>query len=204
MKSEFLSIAALYLPAIMMPGPSLSLILRNGLSYSRKASLLASFGIMFGIALQSGIVLVGVSIMERDSLPFKILATVSALFLIYLGIKSLQPKKDTASNDGKPTKRARAFFLEGFLLEILNPIALAFFLSILIHFAHGTSPTLKALYWLEIVVCGSLFFCSVGFLASSKFISTFLAKYKRHVEILSGTLFVGFGLHAFIDAVKGF
>ena len=187
-----------------MPGPSLSLILRNGLSYSRKASLLASFGIMLGIALQSGIVLVGVSIMERDSLPFKILAMASALFLIYLGIKSLQPKKTEDISDDKPLKRSRAFFLEGFLHEILKPNSHSIFQSNHIHNSHGATHTRKAHNRLEIVVCGSLFFCGVGFLASSNFISKLLAKYKRHVEILSGTLFVGFGLHAFIDAVKNF
>lgn len=201
MKPEFLSIAALYLPAIMMPGPSLSLILRNGISYSRNASLLASFGIMFGIALQCAVVLIGVSIMARDSLPFRLLALTSAVFLIYLGIKSLMPKDETTP-EALGDKKGDAFFLEGFLLEILNPIALAFFLSILTLFAHKAPPTLKVLYWLEIVVCGSLFFCGVGFLSSTDFLSTLLAKYKRHVEILSGTVFVGFGLHSLIDATK--
>ena len=203
MKTEFLTIASLYLPAIMMPGPSVSLILRNGISYSRKASVLASLGIMFGIACQSAFVLVGLSVFERDSLLFKTLSIVSALFLVYLGFKSLKGYGDTEEGPeiSVKVKGTRQFFSEGFLLEILNPIAMVFFLSIFSMIVHEASTDLKILYWLEIVILGSLFFVGVGFLASTPKLSAMLKQYKRVIELVAGVIFVCFGIQALYGSI---
>ena len=46
---QFLSIAIIHLFAVMSPGPDFALIIRQGLRYNRKASIITSIGIGAGI-----------------------------------------------------------------------------------------------------------------------------------------------------------
>ena len=87
MYKELVLVGTLYLSAIMLPGPSMSLIVSNSILYNKKSSLLSSAGIMFGIAMQSAAVLIGLTLFTQDSLVFTALQFLCSSYLIYLGIR---------------------------------------------------------------------------------------------------------------------
>ena len=53
----FIELGMAYLLAAMMPEPSIALIIKNGILYSRSASIKVCFGTVLGTALQSAVIL---------------------------------------------------------------------------------------------------------------------------------------------------
>ena len=84
--SHFIELGMAYLLAAMMPGPSVTLIIKNGILYSRAASIQACLGTIIGTALQSGVILP----MDRmwvliiNSYLFKLFFTVCSTPLFYI------------------------------------------------------------------------------------------------------------------------
>ena len=85
MTSEFSMIGLAYLSGIMIPGPSLSIIIVSGLTINRKAAFLAVSGTIIGILIQTSTVLIAVNQLTENHLS--IMRVFSAFFLIFLGIK---------------------------------------------------------------------------------------------------------------------
>jgi threonine/homoserine/homoserine lactone efflux protein len=85
--SHFIELGMAYLLAAMMPGPSVTLIIKNGILYSRAASIQACLGTIIGTALQSGVILVGLIFVDNNSIFLKIIKILCSLYLIYLGLK---------------------------------------------------------------------------------------------------------------------
>ena len=76
--SHFIELGMAYLLAAMMPGPSVTLIIKNGILYSRAASIQACLGTIIGTALQSGVILVGLIFVDTNS--------IFLIFILYLKI----------------------------------------------------------------------------------------------------------------------
>ena len=200
MKYHFFELGIAYISGIMLPGPSITLLLRNALVYSRSSSMFCALGIMVGIAIQSGLVLLGFTFINHEGLFFKTLKIICPLFLIYLGIasgysflKDMGKKEKLITSETQDSGKYVAF-LEGFLIEIFNPLALTFFISISTSIVKLSSPTyIKFGYWLEIITLGPIWFFGISFLASSP---QAIIKVKRFSYLLSGVaslifLFIG-------------
>jgi threonine efflux protein len=202
MDSNFIELGVAYLCGIMMPGPSTTLLIRNSLLYSRSSSIQCSLGIVFGIGLQAGMILIGTNFIEIKSVVFTVMKVASALFLIYLGINSIAcfNKGSYKLNDlgqKASNNRKSASFIEGLLLEILNPLALTFFISILTSIVDiSVSTDIKFLYWAEILTLGTLWFCSFALLTSSKKFVLFFGRFSKIIGIIAGFvfLFIGFSI----------
>src|SRR5688572_15395377 len=91
--SHFIELGVAYLLAAMMPGPSVTLIIKNGIINSRLASIQASLGTIVGTALQSGTIIIGLIFIDSNSNFFKSIKILCSIYLIYLGCKSLLPNK---------------------------------------------------------------------------------------------------------------
>jgi threonine/homoserine/homoserine lactone efflux protein len=200
----FIELGITYLLAIMMPGPSIALIIKNAMLYSRLASVKICFGIMAGIALQSGAVLVGLAFVDNDSNFLKIIKILCSLLLIYLGLKILLTKKakilesDLTLQNTINIKQWGHFF-EGFLVEFLNPLAFTFFVSIMtIIISPQEFWGTKIAYWIEIIVLGSIWFLTVAFILSSERITFYTRRFNKILEIIAGSIFIVFGGRMFI------
>jgi len=230
MEYHFLEIGITYLLGIAMPGPSITLIIKNGLIYSKKSAIYSCLGVMLGIGLQSGIVLTGLTIFGSDTYLIQILKFLSSFYLIYLSVKIFfKYKKNLYYNNFIITilrnliriYKKKIFlpktyiikgvyilkmikysnFIEGLLLELLNPLALSFFISVLsIMTNYEEFWYIKFLYWLEIVIIGLLWFCGVAIFSSSikKTGKTFLSCIQP-IEIVAGITFLFFGLKSFSE-----
>ncbi|WHA07728.1 LysE family transporter (plasmid) [Candidatus Megaera polyxenophila] len=86
---QFVELAAAYLLGIITPGPSLSLIIQNGIIHSRNASYQACAGIVTGIAVQAGSILLCLDMIEAYPIFLQVLKIFCALFLVFLGAKSI-------------------------------------------------------------------------------------------------------------------
>ena len=201
---NLLEIGLTYLFAIMMPGPSIMLIISNGILRSRLASVMACLGISLGIAFQSGIILISLSFIENNVFFLKTIKIMCSIYLIYLGIRILLSKKLKEKNETNRFTNiinceGKSYFLEGFLVEFLNPLAFTFFLSIMSVMVDSNQFwSIKLIYWLEIVILGFIWFFTVALAISSDKVTFYTKKVNNVLETLAGCMFVAFGSKIFI------
>lgn len=202
--ANFIELGIAYLLAAMMPGPSIALIIRNGIVNSRMASVKAALGIIVANLLQSGVVLAGFTFLDSNALFLKTIKMLCSLFLIYLGLKILFTRKTEKSESIKTSISSRngkrwGYFLEGFLIDFLNPLAFTFFISIMtVIISPQESWLIKVGYWIEIILISIIWFLGAALVSSSERINLYTKKFHKILEIIAGAAFIFFGVKMFI------
>lgn len=112
---------------IVVPGPTVTLIIANSLSHGVRAGLLNVAGTQLGIALMIALVGLGLaSLIEALGWWFDVVRLIGAAYLVWLGIRLLRSTGTLGA--ARPTSVPRVgFFLQGFLVAISNPKTLVFF-----------------------------------------------------------------------------
>ena len=198
---NFLELGITYLLAAMMPGPSLALIIKNALVNSRMASIKASLGTIVGTALQSASILISLNFIENNSIFFKILQVLCSAYLIYLGTKILFAKKLVSKKASQQLIiiNKENYFLEALLIEFLNPLAFAFFISIMSIFVNQQeSWETKLICWLEIVSLSFIWFFLVSWIISLEKVTFYTKNFNKILETSAGCVFILFGIKMFI------
>jgi threonine efflux protein len=197
---HYIELGIAYLLAVMMPGPSITLIVKNALVNSRLSSIQASLGTIVGTALQSGTVLCILVFIEKNLVLFKTLKVLCSVYLIYLGLKILfagQKQKISLTKHNLKSSWLsikQNYFLEALLIEFLNPLAFTFFISIIsAAIDHLDGSIEKFICWLEIVSIGFLWFFTVSLVVSSQKVTFYTRNFNKILENLSGCIFILFG-----------
>ena len=112
---------------VIVPGPTVSLIVANSITHGTRAGLLNVAGTQAGLGTMMLIVLVGLtSIIETMGYWFDWVRLAGAAYLVWLGWKLI--RSPGALGDPKKTPAPRGgFFLQGFLVLMSNPKALLMF-----------------------------------------------------------------------------
>jgi|688.fasta_scaffold104169_3 threonine/homoserine/homoserine lactone efflux protein len=192
-------LALAYVFAIMLPGPSMYLIIQKSLQKSSTAGRNAALGVVIGIAGQFAIVLMGLLLLNSSSPIFKILQCLCALYLVFLGVKMILNKEV----DQIPQERENSLnsdFRDGFFVEFFNPLAFYFFTSIVVSTIDIGAPLyLKVVYWVEIAVLGFMWFMFVALFANKfvVFIQKDGTKVRNKLNKLAGCVFIFFGISMF-------
>ena len=135
---------------IVVPGPTVTLIIANSLSHGSRAGLLNVAGTQLGIALMIALVGVGLaSLIEALGWWFEVVRLIGAAYLVYLGVKLIR----STGALGEPRKVAVprvGFFLQGFLVAISNPKTLVFFGAFIPQFIDP-----KGDYALQVLIMGA-------------------------------------------------
>ena len=112
---------------VIVPGPTVALIVANSLTHGTRAGLLNVAGTQAGLAVCIGIVALGLaSVMQAIGWWFDWLRILGAAYLIWLGWKLI---RSTGAIDvgGAARKPRGGFLLQGFLVMMSNPKTLFFF-----------------------------------------------------------------------------
>lgn len=126
-----LSAYAVFLVAVMSPGPDFAITVQSSVRYGRRAGVLTALGITCGNFVQIALVNVGLgALLARSVMAFTVLKFVAAAYLAYIGFKALRSKPanpdSAAPVEGVPDTQA---FRRGFIANIANPKATLFWLS---------------------------------------------------------------------------
>lgn len=193
--STFLTVALASFLLVIVPGPSVTVIIANSLRAGTKAGLLNVAGTQLGVFLMIVIVAVGletvVSIMGEAFFWVKL---AGALYLVWLGIKMLRSDGRLGdSNKVKPPKLG--YFWQGFLVLWSNPKALFFFGAFLPQFVDLNGDTfsqtmlLGAIFLVLATLCDSFYAVLAGKAGN------WLTRPKvRMAEIASGVCLIGGGI----------
>jgi threonine/homoserine/homoserine lactone efflux protein len=211
MSYNFFKLGVIYLCAIIIPGPTLALLLKNSVVYSRKSGIYSAIGVVIGIVAQSGLVLICMSYVTEDHLLLRVLRVLCPLFLIYLGIKifiSFTTKEcseklyQEVNLDFRVSSRNNiTFLIEGLILEVSNPIAFTFFTTLFMNIivTNGAITYVKFLYWVEILILGAIWFIGFTYIASSKLWVKKLRKFNKATLLITSVLFISIGSNHLIS-----
>ena len=113
---HFIELGIAYLLAAMIPGPSLALIIKNGILNSRLSSIQACMGTIVGTALQSGFIIISLIFIDNNSAFFKTIKILCSVYLIYLGFRTLLSNNSSTLNSNTIKTKYWRYFFEGFLV----------------------------------------------------------------------------------------
>jgi threonine/homoserine/homoserine lactone efflux protein len=128
------ALAGLVLVAI--PGPNLIYIATRSLSQGRRAGVASALGVGTGTLVHVTAAAVGLSaLIASSATAFDAVKYLGAAYLVYLGIRTLTGRDEPAPEESsRPAASLRRTYLEGMVVNLLNPKVGLFFLAFLPQF----------------------------------------------------------------------
>ncbi|WP_179281321.1 LysE family transporter [Paenibacillus sp. XY044] len=196
---DWLTIVVIGLLAVMTPGPNLAITIRNSLFFSRKAGIYTAVGLATGNLIHATYCLIGIGVLITQSiLLFNTLKWLGAIFLLYIGYKSLRAKpysEQQVLENSRHVMTPLTAFRNGFLTNLLNPKVALFFLALFTQIIQPNTPQLiQALYGLTMVSLEFTWFTLVSLLISQDFIRKPFMSISHWVERITGAVLIGLGL----------
>lgn len=196
---EFLTIVVAHALAVASPGPDFALVLRQSLAHGRRVAVWASIGIGSGIAIHVAYCSLGLGLLLRDSpTALNIAKYLGAAYLAWVGVQAIraQPRDgdvDLTARDDAPTDGAA--WLQGFIVNVLNPKAALFFISL---YALRVSPETPALlklgYGAWLVVATMAWFCLVSVLFTQTSVRRRFLRHGHWIDRALGVVFIAFAV----------
>ncbi len=183
---------------VIVPGPTVTLIIANSLRSGARAGLMNVAGTQAGLAVMLVVLAAGLStIVDSMAGVFEIIRLLGAAYLIWLGIGLWRAGGSLGDlkADGLSSKRPRKYFWQGFLVIWSNPKALVFFGAFIPQFVDPGLPPLPQVILLGItfMVIATLLDGAYALLAGHG--GELLSRRRICVlERLSGSCLIGGGL----------
>lgn len=124
----------------LIPGPDLIFLITQGLTKGKKEAVFTALGLSSGCLFHTTLAAFGVSIIfQKSEIAFNILKIAGVIYLVYIAIKTWQTAKDF---EIKADNAAKAGFLKGVLMNILNPKVILFYLAFLPQFVPSNTTNI--------------------------------------------------------------
>jgi len=190
----YLAYVAACVVLVIVPGPTVTLIVANSLRHGTRAGLLNIAGTQLGLALMIGIVLAGLaSLIAAMGWWFVWVRIAGAAYLVWLGIKLLRSSGSLAAPQEAPTPRV-GFFWQGFLVLMSNPKALILFGALFPQFINPQSDYVRQVLLLGVTAMATAFvFDSLYAILAGKAAGLLLRRHVRLVSRASGLCLIGGG-----------
>jgi threonine/homoserine/homoserine lactone efflux protein len=181
------------------PGPSVLYIVARSINQGRMAGVISVLGIASGDIVHITTAALGISaLLLSSALAFNIVKYLGAAYLIYLGIRKLGDRSHLQITQDLPPESLRRIFIQGFIVNALNPKPALFFMAFLPQFIDPAKGSVA----LQTILLGCIFTvvatCSDSMYALvSGAIGQWLkhnAKFLRLQKYFAGGTYVGLGV----------
>lgn len=124
------------------PGPDMTLVISKAMREGRGAAFGAIGGIHLGLIVHSLLAVFGLSaVLAASATAFTIIKVAGGVYLLYLAYKILRYGSELKVEDGKALPKGwKSALRTGFLVNILNPKVVLFFLTFLPQFVDANHP----------------------------------------------------------------
>jgi threonine/homoserine/homoserine lactone efflux protein len=199
--SVLVPVFAVFIPALILPGPDFVGVVRSALTRGTAAGLLTTVGVTLGLGMYSTLSLLGLSavLVKYQWLTWTV-RLLGGAYLAWLGIKLLRAKPVSGEQieSGQPRGNSLLF---GFVVTLTNPKAIVLFASVF-----ATSVTASTPYWLMALMVGLVMLSALTwysivslFMSSPPVMRRF--QHARHwIERIAGASFVLIGGRIIADA----
>jgi RhtB (resistance to homoserine/threonine) family protein len=199
---QLVAFAAATTLGAMSPGPDFAIVVRHAALGGRRAGTATALGIATGVAVWAVTAALGVAaLLAASAAAFTIVKIVGAVYLLYLGIRSLRAAAGAAGPDTEePAGQARQIaprtaFRDGLLCNALNPKVAVFYVAMMPQFLGGhpaAGDTLLLSVIAAAVACG-WFVLVAGVVGALR---RWLARdrVRRAIDGLMGAALIGLGV----------
>ncbi len=204
---EFLSVALAHALAVASPGPDFALVLKQSFAHGRRTAIWSSIGIGCGISIHIIYSLLGLGYLLKES-PTALLVVkyLGATYLAYVGVLALRTRPRTGelalgTNGAAPTDRAA--WTTGFLVNVLNPKAALFFISLFPLAVSVTTPKLiQAGYGLWMALATMAWFCFVSVTFTKVEVRNRFLRHGHWIDRALGVVFLAFAASLAVASLR--
>ncbi len=182
---------------VIVPGPTVSLIIANSLKSGVKAGLLNVFGTQVGVLILLLLLALGFEIVS----PFleviiKYVRILGAIYLISLGVITIKSEIDL--NKTQVTKFEKKYFLQGLIVILTNPKIFLFLGAFIPQFINIDEPVSYQIIYFGIVftIVATIFDSSYAFVFG-KFREIIASKYLKILNQIGGFILILVGIWMF-------
>ena len=186
---------AIFIPALMLPGPDFVAVVRSSMSRGTGAGLLTTVGVTIGLGFYASLSLLGLSaiLLEYQWLAWAV-RICGGLYLAYLGLKLILTKPAIVNIDDAAVKDGGNPLVFGFLVTLTNPKAIVLFTSVFATAITDTMPLWGMMAMIGLVMASALTWYTIVavFMSSRPVISRF-RNTQHWIERAAGVCFVAIG-----------
>lgn len=204
--SVLVPVFAVFIPALILPGPDFVGVVRSSMTRGTTAGLLTTLGVTIGLGFYATLSLLGLSaiLVEYQWLTWAV-RVLGGLYLAWLGIKLLRAKPVQSGEEiarGPLSGEVRgSALLFGFVVTLTNPKAIVLFASVFATAVTASTPLWLMVLMVALVMASSLTWYTIVslFMSSAPVMRRF--QHARHwIERIAGVSFVLIGGHIIADA----
>lgn len=196
------SVFAVFIPALLLPGPDFVAVVRSSMTRGTAAGLLTTCGVSLGLGLYATLSLLGLSaiLVEFQWLTW-LVRVLGGSYLIYLGIRLILSRPEAIDVAEEPARSRGNPLLFGFLVTMTNPKAIVLFASVFATAVTASTPGWFLMLMVGLVVVSAFTWYAVVslFMSSDPVVRRF--QNARHwIERMAGVCFIGIGGRILADA----
>jgi threonine/homoserine/homoserine lactone efflux protein len=163
--STFALFVAAALALLLVPGPAVLYVVARSVDQGRPAGLASVLGVGIGSLVHIAFAAVGLSaLLASSAAAFSVVKWLGAAYLIWLGLQRLLTQDEEDDLAVVESERLSRVFLQGVVVNVLNPKTALFFLAFLPQFVDPA----RGAAWTQIVVLGATF-VAVGLCTDSSY-----------------------------------
>jgi threonine/homoserine/homoserine lactone efflux protein len=146
----WLAFAAASVVLLLIPGPTVILVVSYALTQGRRVALRVAVGVALGDFLAMTLSLAGLgAILAASAALFTGLKWIGAAYLVYLGIRLWRAEPRLADAGAEADRASRGIFGHAFIVTALNPKSIAFFVAFVPQFIDHDAALLPQLVVME-------------------------------------------------------
>jgi len=191
----FAQVFVVCLLGAMFPGPSMVVVINNAIFKGRYNGILTAIGHGIGIALYATFAVLGLGLIIKTNIfIFNGLKILSIIFLIFIGLKLIL-SKEKFNLDKNNLKENAISFSQGFIISILNPKILIWFIAIYSQFMSANNNVIFNFYLISIagIVDACWYVILTLAITTSSALSFFIKKISI-IQKIQGYFFIAIGL----------
>jgi threonine/homoserine/homoserine lactone efflux protein len=188
------------LTLLVIPGPAVLYITTRAAAQGRRAGMASVLGVHTGSIIHVAAAVAGLSaLLVASAAAFTVVKVVGAVYLVYLGVRAIAGGS-RASEAALAPRGMRRLYVDGIVVNVLNPKTALFFLAFLPQFVDPD----RGPVWTQTMVLG-LLFIALGVASDGAYaiagarLGRLLHRddrRRRRSQLLEGGVLVGLGITA--------
>lgn len=193
----FLSLAGIWAVVVISPGPCFVATVQYATRGTSRDGVFVALGIAAGTVIWCVGSLLGLAVLFATfSWLYHVVRLIGALYLIYLGIKTIRSAHKPAPkaiSSGVPVSGRKAWQI-GFLTDISNPKVAAFFGSLFVTILPPNAPVWVLSTAVALIVLIEFgWFCTVAYVFALRPIANLYRRAKRWIDYVTGGVYILLG-----------
>jgi len=203
---DLLAFAGVAAIVVVLPGPDMALVLRNGIASGRRAALETAVGISAGLFVWALAAALGVAaLLSASATAFTALKLVGAAYLVWLGVRALRDAWRGASTlpgaaRSRPGRMDSAF-RQGLLSNLFNPKIALVFTTLIPQFVEPGDPAVARTILLAAIFIGMGFVWLTSYALLVAQVGGLLRRpvVRRVLNAIVGTVLLAFGVRLALE-----